>query len=143
MRCCGACLPGEAKFLLLGLVSRLWENRRVGFYWVRTGARRSAVDEGFARAHRSNKSLRKLPDRGFVSCLGVSRDKQETMALLNMLMKRKDESKDSDDTDGSAKRPRYWTDEEHMRFLGAMKVSLKLLRQKEDCGGWGAAPGDC
>jgi hypothetical protein len=111
----------------------------VGFYWVRTGARRSAVEEGFARAHRRKKSSRKLPDRGFVSCLGESRDKQETMALLNLLMKRKDEG----DIDGSAKRPRYWTDEEHMRFLGAMKVSLKLLRQKEDCGGWGAAPGDC
>jgi hypothetical protein len=52
------------------------------------------------------------------------------MALLNLLMKRKDESKDSDDVEGSAKRPRYWTDEEHMRFLGAMKVSLKWLRTK-------------
>lgn len=46
------------------------------------------------------------------------------MALLNLLMKRKDESKDSDDLENPSKRPRYWTDEEHMRFLGAMKVSL-------------------
>jgi len=96
-----------------GMAARANEHEIPEFFRQQTESRlgMNIMDKN-ASLERENEMLRGM----------LARDKQETMALLNLLMKRKDESKDSDDIEGSAKRPRYWTDEEHMRFLGAMKI---------------------